>query len=589
MSLPPQELFAKQPKVYNKLAQKFEKECPCLGERRSRGYWDILMNREALESETGLRMFSPGKFMWEKEYYEWASTTPAGNLSPEESRRNWETWKSDPKHPTDPDGPRGFPMLWVEMGKAGESYQDMRKKHTSELVSKGKKKPNEKDMKTSIAMALSGHESHGNVDMQMRELFSKMSKGGEQQMFESMGLACSMMESTSIQNLLLSKHGPDAANDENPAPPAAAAGSPTSTPNTPSGVPAASGSAPPPPPMDTADPHLNRNGKKNVDVAMMRVKVIRTTNRLISNTHDSAVRTLGEGDAAIHDFENDPNSGNYKMELNILKTRSCALSLVVDKDKNINAGDLLKDFLANYGKDSKDQRAPGDHDETASTRSEDLALASAGPCARFLDLVLLSHVQGMVEELGTCMNIVDLSKCNEKIIDKLQVLKELILSCKTSVKDIYNARVGAKKDIEKAEKKEKLEREKRVTEAGAAAAKAAAAKQAGTAGQLPKPTAKGALFDHAPMGLEAMPTVTFEAFSAATSAASFRSGSLTGNARDVHPEFKFNPTQPLIITGVNWAKELIKDKDTTNQIGKQMLKEQEHMLSPCKSPFTCNL
>jgi hypothetical protein len=151
------ELKANQPKAYALAVANYAKLCPWRGARKSRGSYNISETNE-FTSTTGHREEGRSKMMWEREYSEWAQTTPAGNLSEVEYKANWKKWFDDKNHKRDHAGPRGFLRLSIPNVESWDvDYKDAAEMARIVLEGRKKKSATAAELRAGVARTMAGH------------------------------------------------------------------------------------------------------------------------------------------------------------------------------------------------------------------------------------------------------------------------------------------------------------------------------------------------------------------------------------------------------------------------------------------------
>ena len=122
------------------------------------------------------------RMICESEYYEWAATTPAGNLSRSEAQANWKKWMADPKWPHDEDGPRGFVRLFVKTRTVVSQFQEVSKDKVLRREEKLGKKATAEDLLNRLRLVVGdeGMDQHevGNWNRLMEDTHRSFSSGG---------------------------------------------------------------------------------------------------------------------------------------------------------------------------------------------------------------------------------------------------------------------------------------------------------------------------------------------------------------------------------------------------------------------------
>ena len=95
----------------------------------------------SLEAKSGVRYLADCPMLWHGAYVEWAKSAAGGFLTDEECEGNWESWKSNPSHPRDNDGPRGYLQLAIPRHtKTISNFNELSQTKKLELTSKLSKK-----------------------------------------------------------------------------------------------------------------------------------------------------------------------------------------------------------------------------------------------------------------------------------------------------------------------------------------------------------------------------------------------------------------------------------------------------------------
>ena len=81
--------------------------------------FSTLKFKSALVRRTGKKREAKTKMMWRDEFFEWASTTPAGKLTDRESKQMWNWYMTTPHILRDKKGPRGAERCDVFIGDYG--------------------------------------------------------------------------------------------------------------------------------------------------------------------------------------------------------------------------------------------------------------------------------------------------------------------------------------------------------------------------------------------------------------------------------------------------------------------------------------
>lgn len=130
------DLRANEPKEFAKLQAAVKKSTPDL---RGRRHFDIVRYRETVYAKVGIRYEGQKKMMWEGEYMEWAKSAEAGYLTKQEAANNWARWGSDPNHPSDELGSRGYKRLLVHQGDFANHFEEAGKEKAVDAFGRGRR------------------------------------------------------------------------------------------------------------------------------------------------------------------------------------------------------------------------------------------------------------------------------------------------------------------------------------------------------------------------------------------------------------------------------------------------------------------
>ena len=175
--------------------------------------WSLNEYIESVKVTTGVEKRAPGKMMWEKEFFEYASAAAGGKMTDEESAAVWNSWvvkyQSNPKDPSitwDLDGPKKAPLQFrVALGKFVDFTQKYEHEKKIEQHLKLKKDIPQGELHKYRLKAMTGHEeigASGQGKVDFAELGRQM---GQESLSHAEGTFCSDLQrfgsSSALQDL----------------------------------------------------------------------------------------------------------------------------------------------------------------------------------------------------------------------------------------------------------------------------------------------------------------------------------------------------------------------------------------------------
>ena len=128
------------PHQYSALMKSFAKERAAAKKAGGNIKFSINAFKLTYRSRSGVRAEQVGEMMWEQEWYEESQRAKYGYLTRSEAEKQWNEWLSNPKHPRDKLGPRGWVRLWVKTSDKLTKFDEVDKsKEFSKQEQLGKK------------------------------------------------------------------------------------------------------------------------------------------------------------------------------------------------------------------------------------------------------------------------------------------------------------------------------------------------------------------------------------------------------------------------------------------------------------------